>query len=352
MNTRNWRGAVCATLMSAGILPAQAADIVVGVPNWPSVAATASILKVVLEDNFGLEVELQNATNPVIFEAMDSGSMHVHPEVWLPNQANLHEKFVTSRGTVRMSPNGVPAFQGICVTAATADRTGITQVADLADPDMAKNFDTDGDGWGEVWIGASGWASTNVEKIRAKSYGYDETMELLEMDEALAMANVDAAVAKDANHVFYCYTPNHLFALHDIVVLEEPAYDPVQVERHPTHRRSAMAREVGCSRCLGSGLPARALCCESRGIASRGRRNAGKCQTDDRPGLGNDICPGGREGRSQRLRGAVGERERRTGGFMDELSSRMLARRSYSAGVRRANGPGQRRTLGRSRPVS
>ena len=228
MNTRNWRGAVCATLMSAGILPAQAADIVVGVPNWPSVAATASILKVVLEDNFGLEVELQNATNPVIFEAMDSGSMHVHPEVWLPNQANLHEKFVTSRGTVRMSPNGVPAFQGICVTAATADRTGITQVADLADPDMAKNFDTDGDGWGEVWIGASGWASTNVEKIRAKSYGYDETMELLEMDEALAMANVDAAVAKDANHVFYCYTPNHLFALHDIVVLEEPAYDPVK----------------------------------------------------------------------------------------------------------------------------
>ena len=28
--------------------------------------------------------------------------MHVHPEVWLPNQANLHEKFVkTTRGTVR-----------------------------------------------------------------------------------------------------------------------------------------------------------------------------------------------------------------------------------------------------------
>ena len=226
MKTRNWRGALCATVMSAGILPAQAADIVVGVPNWPSVAATASILKVVLEENFGLEVELQNATNPVIFEAMDSGSMHVHPEVWLPNQANLHEKFVTARGTVRMNPNGVPAFQGICVTRASADRTGITQVADLADPDMAKNFDSNGDGWGEVWIGASGWASTNVEKIRAKSYGYDETMELVEMDEALAMANVDAAVAKDANHVFYCYTPNHLFALHDIVVLEEPAYDP------------------------------------------------------------------------------------------------------------------------------
>ena len=226
-----WRRSLYAALVLIGIspvisiAPAQAADVVVGVPNWPSAAATANILKVVLEDNLGLEVELQNGTNPVIFEAMESGSMHVHPEVWLPNQTNLHDKYVKTRGTVRMSPNGVPSFQGMCVTKASADRTGITAIADLADPDMAKNFDSNGDGLGEVWVGASGWASTNIEKIRAKSYGYDETMELLEMDEAVAMADVDAAVAKDANHVFYCYTPNHMFALYDLVILDEPPYD-------------------------------------------------------------------------------------------------------------------------------
>jgi ABC-type proline/glycine betaine transport system substrate-binding protein len=69
--------------------PAFAADIVIGVPNWPSVAATANVLKVVIEDNLGLEVELQNGTNPIVFEAMDKGSMHAHPEVWMPNQQNL-----------------------------------------------------------------------------------------------------------------------------------------------------------------------------------------------------------------------------------------------------------------------
>ena len=226
MSIFSWCRGLSVALALAGVSSAQAADVVIGVPNWPSATATANILKVVLEDSLGLEVELQNGTNPVIFEAMDAGSMHVHPEVWLPNQANLHNKFVKSKATVRMSPNGVPSFQGICVTKATAKRTGITKVADLADPDMAKNFDSNGDGRGEVWIGASGWASTNIEKIRAKSYGYDETMELLEMDEALAMANVDSAVAKNANLVFYCYTPNHMFALHDLVILKEPKYDP------------------------------------------------------------------------------------------------------------------------------
>ncbi len=204
---------------------AQAADLVIGVPNWPSVAVTADILKVVIEDNYGLEVELQNGTNPIVFEAMDGGSMHVHPEVWLPNQTNLHDTYVKEKGTVSMNPNGVPAFQGMCVTKSTAERTGITAIADLSDPDMAVNFDQDGDGMGEVWIGASGWASTNVEKVRAKSYGYDATMNLLEMDETLAMAEVNSAVAKDENIVFACYTPNHVFELHDLVILEEPAYD-------------------------------------------------------------------------------------------------------------------------------
>ena len=42
------------------------------------------------------------------------------------------------------------------------------------------------------------------------------------------MANVDSAVAKDADHVFYCYTPNQMFALHDLVILSEPEYDASQ----------------------------------------------------------------------------------------------------------------------------
>ena len=218
----------CAGAISAFGSVAQAADVVIGVPNWPSVLATAHVLKVALENNLGLEVELQSATNPVVFEAMDSGSMHVHPEVWLPNQANLNQQFVSDKKTVRMNPNGVAGDQAMCVTKGTAERTGIANLSDLTDPEMAKNFDTDGDGMGEIWIGAAGWASTNVEKIRAKSYGYDATMSLKEMDETLALAEVDNAVTQDQDIVFFCYTPHHMFALHELVILKEPAYDEAQ----------------------------------------------------------------------------------------------------------------------------
>ena len=213
-----------AALMMAGAV--QAADVVIGSPNWPSVQATAYILKVVLEENLGLEVEVQNGTNPVVFEAMEKGSMHVHPEVWLPNQDNLHNTYVKENGTVLMNPNGVSAFQGICATKHTAESLGVSKITDLTDPSIASQFDSNGDGKGEVWIGATGWASTNIEKIRAKSYGYDQTLDLTEMDETLAMANLDAAVQQKKPFVFFCYTPHHMFELHDLVILEEPAHDP------------------------------------------------------------------------------------------------------------------------------
>ena len=209
--------------MCAGV---QAADVVIGVPNWVSVNAMAHILKVVLEDNLGVEVELQNATNPIVFEAMDKGTMHVHPEVWLPNQANLYQTYVEEKGTVVKNPNAVISFQGVCVPDTTAEQHGVTSITDLTDPAKAALFDSDGDGRGEIWIGATGWASTNVEKIRAKSYGYDQTLELIEMDETLAMAQLDAAVSQGKPHVLMCYTPHHMFGLHDLTVLKEPPHDP------------------------------------------------------------------------------------------------------------------------------
>ncbi|WP_170763630.1 glycine betaine ABC transporter substrate-binding protein [Ruegeria lacuscaerulensis] len=205
--------------------PALAADIVIGVPNWPSVNATAHILKVAIEQNLGLEVELQNGTNPIVFEAMDSGAMHVHPEVWMPNQQNLHDTYVKDKGTVAINPNGVEAFQGMCVDKATAEAHGITSIEDLTNPDNAALFDSNGDGQGELWIGAPGWASTNVEKIRAKSYGYDQVFELTEIDETVAYANLDNAIKAGEPWVGFCYTPHYVFALHDMQILEEPAYD-------------------------------------------------------------------------------------------------------------------------------
>ena len=195
--------------------PAMAADIVIGVPNWPSVTVTAKILETVIEQNLGYDVELQNGTNSIVFEAMDSGSMQIHPEVWMPNQQNLVDKFVNEKGTVVMSEKSAGAFQGMCVDKATSEKYGVTSIDDLTLPEVAELIDRDGDGKGDLWIGVTGWQSTNVEKIRAKSYGYDQTMELMESDDTIAYAEMDNLVKQGKPWIGFCYGPHYAFALQD-----------------------------------------------------------------------------------------------------------------------------------------
>ncbi|MEM7226958.1 MAG: glycine betaine ABC transporter substrate-binding protein [Pseudomonadota bacterium] len=228
MHSNKLLGLCTAAALSIYGSGALAADIVIGVPNWPSVQATAHILKVALEDKLGIEVELKNGSNKLVFDSMNAGTMHVHPEAWLPNLDHLRRKYVLAEKSVKMHPSGATGTQGMCVTKGTAERTGIKGIKELRNPEMAKKFDTNGDGKGEVWIGAEGWGSTPIEQVRARSYGYDKTMTLEIMEESAALAEVDAAVEDGRDIVFFCYTPHHMFAANDLVVLEEPAHDALK----------------------------------------------------------------------------------------------------------------------------
>lgn len=208
--------------------PAAAANttVIIGVPNWPTAQVTSHIIANVLTERYDAAVRLRPIGTVELFDAIDRGEVDIHPEVWLPNSSVPVERYTDELGTLSLAPARVEATQHICTTQATVEMTGIHHVTDLAKPEIAAHFDTDGDGKGEMWIGAFEWSATRIERLRAKSYGYDETMMLLTMPEDMAMSSVDAAVALGMPIVFYCYAPHHVFALHDIVRLDEPAHDP------------------------------------------------------------------------------------------------------------------------------
>ena len=217
-----WAAIVAWVLAAMPAAAASGADITIGVPNWPSVNVTAHIIQVIVEDNLGLSVEIQHSTNPVIFEAMAKGSMDLHPEVWLPNQQNLFDKYAAA-----LVRNAHPAMavQGLCANGA-ALRAGIRDVSDLVNPAKAVLLDSDGDGRGEIFIGAPGWASTIVERVKASQYGYDQLLELKELDEGLADSQLTIAERRQRPWVGFCYAPHHRFVIHpDLQLLSEPPHD-------------------------------------------------------------------------------------------------------------------------------
>jgi glycine betaine/proline transport system substrate-binding protein len=135
------------------------------------------------------------------------------------------DEYVASKSTVVLNKTPYAGTSGLCATKLTQEKYGIKSVYDLVNGDIAKHFDSNGDGKGELWVGAPGWATTTVEKVKARDYGYGEFFELTTTDEAVALAELSKAVSNNKPYVFYCYGPHHIFGQYDLVQLEEPAYE-------------------------------------------------------------------------------------------------------------------------------
>ena len=107
-----------------------------------------------------------------------------------------------------------------------AKKMNITAIEDLARPEVVKAMDSDGNGKGEFWIGADGWASANVNQVKLRDYGlYDAGIEAIRTAEAVKNARVLDSIKKGEGYAFYCYKPHAIWGMADVVMLTEPKFD-------------------------------------------------------------------------------------------------------------------------------
>ena len=200
----------------------------VGEPSWPGAKIMANVIGQIIETRLGGEVGYAPGANAVIFAAMDGGrgDIDVHPDVWLPNQKSFTDEYVDQKGTVALSSGSYEGRSGFCTPTYMAEQHGIKSVFDLGTPMAQELYDADSSGKGEVWVGASGWASTNVHKVKARDYGIETFLEPTTEDETVFYARLKDNIADKKGVVFYCYKPHYVHALYDVVMLEEPEYNP------------------------------------------------------------------------------------------------------------------------------
>ena len=219
---------MAAATVSVISVPAFAEEVSIGVPTWTGAQAIAYVLGNIVETRIGGTVDYVPGNNATIFQAMDQGNgdIDVHPDVWLPNQESFTKKYVDEAGTVSLSENPYQGNQGFCVTKDFAKANNITDIADLGRPDVAALMDSDGNGLGEMWIGAPGWASANVNEVKTRDYGLMDFIEPIRAEEAVKTARIKDSIAKGEGYAFYCYEPHAVWFMFDVVMLTEPAFDP------------------------------------------------------------------------------------------------------------------------------
>jgi len=223
---------VTATLLTAISAPVYAENVNIGVPSWTGAQAVANVLGAVVEMRMGGTVDYVPGNNATIFQAMDQGKgdIDVHPDVWLPNQQSFTQKYVDEAKTVTLSSNPYEGNQGFCVSKDFAKANNITDIADLGRPDVASLMDSDGNGKGEMWIGAPGWASANVNEVKVRDYGLLDFIEPIRAEESVKTARIKDSIAKGEGYAFYCYKPHAVWFMFDVVMLTEPTFDEAKYQ--------------------------------------------------------------------------------------------------------------------------
>lgn len=218
----------CAAALLLASSASMAERVAIGEFKYANYQAIMHLIKALVEDRLGGEVEIVPANNAMMYAGMDrgKGEIDVHADVWIPNQRDFYEEYVVRRGTVLYSEHSYAATTGFCVPKYFAEEQNLTSVYDLARPEIAAMLDSDGNGKGEIWIGLPGSAQVAINHVKVRDYGLLISNERVEADFAVNYAALDDAVRKHKGYAFFCWAPDGVWLLHDLVQLEEPPHDP------------------------------------------------------------------------------------------------------------------------------
>ena len=218
----------------------------IAVPEWDGGIAIANIIKAIVEIEFKMKAKLYPANEEESFLEMDrgSGKVDIHPDFWMPNQAGLWMKFIEkgSRETVLVNKPYF-AIQGLFIPKYVGQQYGLRRIEDLSKKEVIELFDQKRTGKGQFWPGASGWGSTNIEKVKAKSYGYGKHFEDLKLSWKEFRKKLKDDYENRRPILFYAWIPETTFATYDLTRLEEPRFNGFAME---SKKEDPKYNENGC----------------------------------------------------------------------------------------------------------
>ena len=206
-----------------------AADkVVIAEFKWPAAQGYIYVIKQIIEQRLGLEVEFQPGTNAVFYAGLSKGDIDLHLESWLPNQLALHKKYVADAGgdgTVVKSKNFYGGEAGVCVPRYFSEQYNVTKLTDLARPEIAKLLDTDGNGKGEIWAGNPAWIASKEYTVAYRDHGLNAFLDTYSADAAVWFGSLKKATSKKAPIAGYCWKPDGQWQLYDLVELKQDPHN-------------------------------------------------------------------------------------------------------------------------------
>ncbi|WP_271936001.1 glycine betaine/L-proline ABC transporter substrate-binding protein ProX [Roseofilum reptotaenium] len=164
-----------------------------------------------------------------MFLAIANGDLDYTSHHWEKIQTEIYQN---SGGDEKLSKLGVivqDLLQGYQIDKKTAEEYNLSDIGQLKDPEIAKLFDTDGNGKANLIGCDSGWACELVIQHHLEVYGLTDTVEQDNGKYVALMADTITRYREGKPVLFYTWTPHSLGSIlkpgEDVVWLEVPYTD-------------------------------------------------------------------------------------------------------------------------------
>ncbi len=212
------------SLVLPGCGPQEEKKVIFATGAWTGDWLTIYPIKILLEEEFDYTTEIADTSVPAAWTAIGTGSADLWTNSWQPNQEELKNKYA---GTT----DSLGVIYGDCINAwliptYTSEEYGITSVEDLNDPEIARLFDVDSDGKGDLLGCDAAWKCAEINDEMLAGYGLDGLYEQKYGVESMMMAAIEGRMRQQEPVLFYLYTPHPFFVRYPIgesvIVLEDP----------------------------------------------------------------------------------------------------------------------------------
>ena len=237
------RGRHCAPVALAGGLPGEGKTV--RYARNDSLGANYVMSEIIISalKELGYDVDVRTVGVPAYFQAASQGDMDMAAGVNYPQR---EIQYLTVQETVALVGEGAigngGGINGYMVNKSVAEELGLKNIQDLKDPEIAKVFDTDGDGLANLHNCDPGWSCGDVVDFQLKEFGLSETVESVRAKYEPLMAEVFARYRQGEPVLFYTWSPSfvtqELKPGEDMVWLPIPygaVPEAVKVKSHEVH---------------------------------------------------------------------------------------------------------------------
>ncbi len=201
-------------------------------PIFPAIAEERFRGEVAMEGlrELGYKVQEPKETEyGVMMMALASGDADFTVHLW----DKLHDKFYQQAGgddvMIKAGDIMPGVLQGYLIDKKTAEAHNIKYITDLKKPEIAKLFDTDGDGKADLTGCNPGWGCELVIDHHIKAYGLDKTVKVNQGSYFALMADTITRYKEGKPILYFTWVPQWIATVlvedKDVVWLEVPKTD-------------------------------------------------------------------------------------------------------------------------------